>query len=105
MLSRRQMFAWIGGAAAAAATIPAFAKSQITALKAPPNPYYLTNFDVPRWVEGYEKLPWHPRSMWAGEDPNDHRPFEPLRVIGELQRTSNNPALDAAIDKALKGLV
>lgn len=110
MLTRRQLFAWVGGAAAAAAAIPALSRAQITAFKAPANPYYLTNLDTPHWYGGYETLPFE------GE--------EPLRIVGEMKPvvggqehydwtwnrphdivdTRDNPALDAAIEQAMKGL-
>lgn len=71
----------------------------------PPSPYYLTNFDEPTWIGGYEPLPTL----------NDTR----LRIVGKMEPgppqqlrynwnrhlvdTRDNPALDDAIAKAFRG--
>jgi hypothetical protein len=144
MLSRRQIFTWMAGAAAAAASIPALSKAQIIALKRPPaNPYYLTNYDAPEWFDA------QPVDRMLNTGPGvvvaegDLRRDAPVQVVGELEPVSQrpletydvkirlsdgtvttvqgtrlghrplasqidptapNPALDAAIDQAMKGL-
>lgn len=119
MLTRRQVFAWLGGAVAAAATLPAAAK-QLIAAKPPANPYYLTNYDRPEWFDAYQSTYADIHNTSPDIKIKGTLQRGDLQVVGEMQpgtdsipqfyrspnvvNTFDNPALDRAIEQAMKGL-
>jgi len=111
LISRRSLFRWLGGAAAAVATAPALLKAKAAkalGFDTIANPWYRTQYDEPIWHEGYDRLP-----VETGE---------PVRVIeslskdaflkreeghfgprADLMRSNADRALDEALQDAFEG--